>query len=452
MCSINRQSLILTKTDFHATKLNNDRNIYIYLPPSYDLEPDKRYPVLYMQDGQNIFNADTSSSGSSWRIHEVADKLISEGKIRELIIIGIEFKERTKEYSHYSCNKKKVEWKEYVYAHFEYSVEGKGELYEDFVINELKPYIDNNFRTLPDKDNTALMGASAGGFVTFNIGMRRPDIFGMLGIISPAFFGMDLDLISSFPKKPLKLWFQSGEKEPCLMDDTKRVVDLMKDKGYIEGEEVIYYQVPDGLHLDKEWGEKAAGPLCFFFGNVGEPIQAELVGRTMIGLEEDQVRINPVVYYNTGISRSDLNASYRVEDPEILEIKPDGTIIPKREGTTKVEYTLNNIRVSKEFSIKKGLLKTVRIHFEVKVPEYTPDDAMVGIDTFSPITLPLERVSKEIYRGTFRLPRGLNVNYKLKMLCKNQIEAEKDMDLQAIPPRHLYVSEDEEIYCIVINW
>jgi hypothetical protein len=127
-------------------------------------------------------------------------------------------------------------------------------------------------------------------------------------------------------------------------------------------------------------------------------------------------------------------------------------MIPKREGTTRVDYVINNTRFSKEYRIEKGLSKTVKINFEVKVPENTPEDAVVGIDTYSPITLRLERVSKEIYRGTFRLPRGLNVNYKLKMLCNNRIEAEKDMDLHDTPVRHLYVMEDTEIYCIVINW
>jgi len=453
--SINRQpqniqSRIITISDFYASKLNNHRSIHIYLPSGYDMEIDKRYPVLYMHDGQNIFDPSASSSGTSWKIHHTADKLISEGKIRKLIIVGIEFKERGKEFSHSSWNRKKVEWNEY--AHFEYTVDGKGALYEDFIVNELKPYIDKNFRTLPEKENTALMGGSSGGLVTLNIGIRHPEIFNMLGIISPAFFAMDLGILSGMKKKSLKMWFDTGEKEPCLLEDTKHVVDLLKARGYAEGKELIYYQVPDGFHSDKDWGERAEGTLIFFFGKMGEPVHAELAGRDEIGLDEDAVRINPVIYYNSGLIRSDLSASYIVENPEILEIKPDGTIIPKMEGTSRVEYKLNSIKVSKMYKIIKGLSKTVKIDIDIKVPESTPEEAILFVDTYSPVNLPMEKVSKGFYRGTFHLPRGLNVNYRLKMIGKNQINVEKDMDLHDIPFRHLYAIEDSEIHCIVNNW
>lgn len=450
MCSTTGTSRILTLSDFHATKLNNDRNIYLYLPPEYDVYPDKRYPVLYMHDGQNIFDPSTSSTGTSWEIHKTADRLISEGKIRELIIVGIAFKERGKEFSHYSWNKKAVKWNEY--ARFEYTIDGKGELYEDFIINDLKPYIDKNFRTLPDKDNTGLMGSSAGGLVTFNIGIRHPDIFSKLGIMSPAFFGMDFDVLNRLDKKDLKMWFDTGEKEPCLMEDTKHVVDLLLSKGYTEGKDLIYYQVPDGFHSNKDWGERAAGPLIFFFGDIGEPVHAELTGRNQIGRNEDEVRVNSVISYKSGLVRSDLNGSYAVEDPEILDIKPDGVIKPKMEGITKVDYTFGNVRASKEYRVVENLSKNVKIEFEVKVPESTPEDAVIFADTYSPINLGMEKAARGIYKGTFYLPRGLNVNYRLKMVCRNQLSVEKDTDLHDIPFRQLEAVKDEEIQCIVNRW
>ncbi len=449
MYSKNRQSMIATIEDFYAAKLNNYRNIYIYLPPGYDMEPDRRYPVLYLQDGQNIFYSSTSQTGISWELHKTADQLITEGKIQELIIVGIESRERGKEYSHTSWNKRRLEWNEY--AHFEYSVEGRGELYEDFVIHELKPYIDENLRTLPEKENTALMGASAGGQVTFHMGIRHPEIFGMLGIISPSFFATDFDLVSRMDINTLKLWFDVGEKEPCLLEDTKRAVDLLLGKGYTEGKDLIYYQVPGGFHSNKDWGERASGPLIFFFGGMGKPVQAELTGRNIIGLKEE-ARINPVVYYDSGLIRSDLNASYQIENHEILRIKPDGTIIPGREGSTWVEYVQNDIRVSREYRLVEGLSKTVTIDFVIKVPDNTPEEAVIYADTYSPVNLPMERAAKGLYKGTFQLPRGLNVNYRLKMACENQFYIEKDMDLQEISLRHLYVPEDMKIHCLVYSW
>ena len=443
-------SKIITIPDFYASKLNNYRNIYVYLPSGYDMDPDIRYPVLYMHDGQNIFDLPTSSDEKSWGIHNTADKLIDENKIRKLIIVGIAFKERAQEYSHASWNRKHVEYNEY--ARFEYTIEGKGELYEDFIIKELKPYIDKTFRTLPDKDNTALMGASAGGLVTFNIGTRHPNIFSMLGVMSPAFFSMDFNILKSIDKQALKMWFDAGEREPCLLEDTKRVVDLLLEKGYIEWEELIYYQVPDGFHSNKDWGDRAAGPLIFFFGNIGEPVYAQLAGRNQVGLDEEDVRVNPVVYYNSGLIRSDLKASYVVENDEVLELRPDGMIIPKREGTSRVDYVLKEIQVSKTYTIIKGLSKTVKVEFEVIAPENTPEEAMVFADTYSPINLSMEKVSEGVYKGVFHLPRGLNVNYRLKMLCKDRLAIEKDAGLDDIPLRNLYAIDDLEIHCIVNHW
>jgi hypothetical protein len=296
------------------------------------------------------------------------------------------------------------------------------------------------------------MGASAGGFVTFNIGIRRPDIFSMLGIISPAFFGLDLDILRCMDKKPLKLWFETGEKEPCLMQDTKHVVDLLIAGGYTEGKELIYYQVPDGAHSEKDWGDRAGGPLMFFFGKMGEPIHVELTGRDKVGLGEDEVRINPVITYSSGMKRSSLDAVYAVENHEILGINPDGTIIPKTEGTSKVVFILNNIRVSKEYRVIKGLSKNVQITLEAKVPEDTPDEAVIFVDTYSPMNLPMVKVSKGLYKGTFQLPRGFNVNYKLKMHCGNKLVVEKDENMQDIPFRQLYAMEDAEIHCVINNW
>lgn len=442
--------MLLTIPDFYASKLNNYRTIYVYLPPDYQIHTDKRYPVLYMQDGQNIFDPSTSSAGKSWGIHHTADRLIREVKIQDIIIAGIEFKDRTREYTHTSWSGKKVKWNEY--AQFEYSLEGKGELYEDFLIRELKPYMDTHFRTLPDKMNTALMGASSGGLVTLNIGLRHPEIFNAIGMMSPAFFAMDFDSLKDFKKVPLKMWFDTGEMEPCLMEDTKQAVDFFLSKGYVEGKDLIYYQVPDGFHSDQDWGERAAGPLIWFFGDIGKPVCTRQIGRETVGLGEDGLRINPVVYYDSGLVRSDLNAAFTVENPEILEVTHDGTIVPKMAGSTRIDYTIGDIHNSKRFQVMEGLTSQVRICFEVEVPENTPMDAVVFADTHSPVNLPLKRGTDNIYRGCFMLPRGFHVKYKLKQFSKTQIQVEKNTDQSDTPFRDLYAVDDLLIHGIVNSW
>ncbi|MGV2686533.1 esterase, partial [Clostridium perfringens] len=139
--------------------LNNERDMFIYLPVSYENDVEKRYPVLYMHDGQHMFFED--HKGESWDIHTTVDALVSEGKMKEIIVVAISHVEDTRisEYMHANPD-----------GHNIFNTTNQGELYEEFLIKEVKPYIDKEYRTLPDKRNTALMGSSAGGLVSYNIG------------------------------------------------------------------------------------------------------------------------------------------------------------------------------------------------------------------------------------------------------------------------------------------
>src|ERR1035437_8872527 len=132
------------------------RDIIVWLPPSYDIAKQKRYPVLYAHDGQNLFDPSTSAFGIDWQLDETADSLIQQGKIKEIIIVGIyNTRGRMKEY--YTGN--------------------TGESYMKFVVKDLKPFIDKTYRTLPDRKNTATIGSSAGGLVSFMLVWEYNDVF-----------------------------------------------------------------------------------------------------------------------------------------------------------------------------------------------------------------------------------------------------------------------------------
>lgn len=141
------------------------RDVIVLLPESYSNDSSQRYPVLYMHDGQNIIDPKTSSTGYDWHIDEVADSLIRNLIIEPIIIVGIyNTEERGDEYM--------------------------GELstyYADLVINTIKPLIDTTYRTLPDKENTATGGASAGGLISFVLTWENPDVFSKAMCMSPAF-------------------------------------------------------------------------------------------------------------------------------------------------------------------------------------------------------------------------------------------------------------------------
>ncbi|RIE01285.1 alpha/beta hydrolase [Cohnella faecalis] len=210
------KSTIMRIEGFRSENLNNERDLFIYLPPGYTESEDRRYPVLYVHDGQNLFHP--AMNGQSWNLHRTADRLIANGSIEEIIIVGIANMgaERANEFMHPLDG--------VLYQNDKENITPRGILYERFLIGEIKPYIDGMLRTKPGAADTALMGSSRGGKVTYHIGIRRPDVFGKLGILSPYFYyvnPLSLEehrMYASFPSKsPLsKIWIDLGVGKVCL--------------------------------------------------------------------------------------------------------------------------------------------------------------------------------------------------------------------------------------------
>lgn len=205
--------------NFSIPQLKTTRKIWIYLPPDYTTSK-KKYPVVYMEDGQNLFNDATSFSGE-WKVDETLNALFSQHKT-DAIVIGIENggAERLNEYSPW-INKK--------YGG------GKGDLYTDFLANTLKPYIDKNYRTLAQPKYTALIGSSMGGLISFYGGVKYPNKFGKLGIFSPSFWFAPEDLNFYLRKnakklKNSKIYFYAGlkESEDMVSDIKKTEAELIK--------------------------------------------------------------------------------------------------------------------------------------------------------------------------------------------------------------------------------
>lgn len=151
---------------FHSEYLNNDRELFVYLPPSYQREPNRRYPVLYMHDGQNIFHP--AFNGYSWNVHAAADRLIAERRMEEIIIVGISNMgmERADEFTH--------DLEGVRYQDDKFPVQPRGHLYERFLIEEVKPYVDALFRTQPEPEHTALMAPQGrAGHISYRAAASR---------------------------------------------------------------------------------------------------------------------------------------------------------------------------------------------------------------------------------------------------------------------------------------
>ncbi len=342
---------LIVVEDFHANRLNNNRSIHIFLPPSYYKETVKKYPVLYVQDGKSVFDL-SDWSKESLNMHTTADRLISENKIKELIIVGIDNigEMRTSEYAHWDG------------TDMGKPVSGKGLLYEDFVINDVMPFINKNFRTLSDRENTALMGASIGGLATFNIGYRNPEKFSKLAMMSPYLGWGDGKLYQMLNegdykgKKDIKMWIDAGSKEDGFINMAAEGILALLNNGYKYLDEVVAYEAPDGEHSERFWAERVEPVLIYFYGSIGKPKSIELFTNNKISMSDKQIkRINAVIKYDSGFKFTDLFGTVDVKNPKLLKIEGLGSgLIPLAEGTTNITYSsVPGLKADAEITITK---------------------------------------------------------------------------------------------------
>lgn len=206
------ENVSVLDTAFFIPQLNRYRRIWIYLPPDYAVSK-KQYPVLYMHDGQNLFDAATSFSGE-WGVDEIIDSISSSGKA-PCIVIGIDNGGQTRmsEYNPYEFTMQNDKERK-TYA-------AEGDAYISFIAETLKPFIDKKFRTLPAKENTIIAGSSMGGLISYYAAVKYPQVFGKAGIFSPAFWtapALREYTDSAAVKVSGKFFFYAGGKESSEME------------------------------------------------------------------------------------------------------------------------------------------------------------------------------------------------------------------------------------------
>jgi predicted alpha/beta superfamily hydrolase len=236
---------------FASPQLGNSRQLRIYLPPSYDENKAKRYPVLYMHDGQNLFDAKTAAYGVEWGIDETANQLVASGVMDEVIVVGIDnTPDRIKEYTP-CCDPKHGG--------------GKLDAYRAFITDTLKPYIDQTLRTLPGRESTAIMGSSLGGIASVAIAQKRPDVFSKAGGVSSSFWWNERALVNQpAPKVDVKFYLDAGGVDDGL-EDTLLMRDAMLAQGYRADEQIKLVVDQGGSHNEKSWAARVDKALVWLF-------------------------------------------------------------------------------------------------------------------------------------------------------------------------------------------
>lgn len=246
-----------------TSKFLGPRDVIVYLPPGYDKETSRRYPVLYMHDGQNVFDA--SSAGMEWQMDETAEKLIGSGQIEPVIVVGVSSTgARTDEYTHTT-----MEWKQPDGSVIKGG--GKADLYGRLLIEELKPFIDRTYRTRPEPKSTGLGGASLGGLVSLYLGLKHPNVFGNILAVSPSVQWdqyVFLETVKALPAKTgQRIWVDMGtrEGEPALTG-AHRLNEALQAKGWKPGVDLRYFEQEGAGHDEIAWASRVEGMLRFLYG------------------------------------------------------------------------------------------------------------------------------------------------------------------------------------------
>jgi predicted alpha/beta superfamily hydrolase len=251
--------------EFRSRVFRNTRMLRVWLPPAYD-EPgnQQRYPVLYLNDGQNLFDPATAFTGVEWQVDETADRLMREQKIAPLIFVGIDnaSHDRIKEYMPYRSFHPPV-------------FRPLGRRYPEFLLREVMPFIQQTYRVAKGPDNTGLGGSSLGGLIALYSAMAAPGIFGRLLVESPSLYFANRQVLREsrrFREWPSRIFLGVGTQEIGREDKNQEIVDDLRELGGILrraglGEDRLRIRIDDGAtHSEAAWAARFPEALAFLFG------------------------------------------------------------------------------------------------------------------------------------------------------------------------------------------
>jgi predicted alpha/beta superfamily hydrolase len=244
--------------EFHSEILPDDRAVSVYLPPQYLEQGDRRFPVFYLQDGQNLFDGRTSYiAGKTWNANTTADRLAENGEIEPVILVGV-------------ANTGLRRMAEYTPTRDYRMGGGEGRSYGRLLIEELKPLIDRSYRTLPDAENTGLGGSSLGGLVSLYLGFAHPEVFGKIAVMSPSLWWDHRSILNAIEqqavKPELRIWLDMGTAEGIRhLRDAELLERLLVKRGWKMGVDLAYVEAEGAVHDERAWSARFGDVLRFLF-------------------------------------------------------------------------------------------------------------------------------------------------------------------------------------------
>jgi enterochelin esterase-like enzyme len=242
---------------FRSRFLRNQRDLVVYLPPGYEEQPQRHFPVLYLHDGQNLFDRSTSFAGVDWNVQGAADHLIHEGSVRPLIVVGI-----------YNTGKSRIH--EYTPTKSPKLGGGRADRYAKFLMQEVIPFIQREYRAQPDPAATGIGGSSLGGLVSLYLGLKYPQTFGKIAALSPSVWWNQrvihrfADATTVQPRP--SIWLDIGTNEgPRIVPDVEQFRDILLQKGWHLYQDLHYERIEGGEHNEAAWSQRIGRVLQFLY-------------------------------------------------------------------------------------------------------------------------------------------------------------------------------------------
>jgi predicted alpha/beta superfamily hydrolase len=244
--------------NFRSKFLRNRRSLAVYLPSCYQEQRDRRFPVLYLHDGQNLFDGSTSFiQGQDWRVGQTADAEIHGGRVEPLVIVGI-----------YNVGKGRIG--EYTPTRVPRLGGGRADRYGKFLLEEVMPFIHSEYRVERGTWRTGIGGSSLGGLVSLYLGLSRPDVFGKIAALSPSVWWNQRVIHKFAESMPIRgrprIWLDIGTREgPRIVEDVEHYRDILVHRGWQCESDLHYERVEGGEHNEAAWANRVAPFLRFLY-------------------------------------------------------------------------------------------------------------------------------------------------------------------------------------------
>jgi predicted alpha/beta superfamily hydrolase len=236
---------------FPTGYLSTARDIVVYLPPGYDATND-RYPVFYLQDGQNLFDPATAFGGQDWRADATADELIASGVVPPMLLVGV-YNTGVRRISEYTPTRDAEKRKG-----------GKGDRYAQMLARELKPFIDSEYRTRRGGADTGVGGSSLGGLAAIEAGLLYPRVFGKIAVMSPSVWWDQRSILAMVRRfgggvRP-RIWLDTGTEEGDnprqVVEDARLLRDVLVERGWREEADLLYREFAGAGHNEAAWASR----------------------------------------------------------------------------------------------------------------------------------------------------------------------------------------------------